>query len=134
MKTILIVDDANETAEVLSLILKMDGYRVFCASNGVEGLAKAREVKPDLILVDHRMPVMDGATMGELLRSEPSSATTKIVMHSCLPEDVLDPPTGAYDAFLRKPYDVDVVLKLIEGLIKDQNEPLEAEAEYSRGH
>lgn len=127
MKTILVVDDADETSEVLSLILKMDGYQVFRASNGVEGLAKAREVKPDLVLVDHRMPVMDGATMGELLRSHPSLGNLKIVMHSCLPEYFLDSVPGVYDAFLRKPYEVDVVLKLIEGLLEEQPEGAKAQ-------
>ncbi len=119
MKTILIVDDAQETSEVLSLILKIDGYRVFCAADGVEGLAKARELQPDLVLIDHMMPVMNGATMGEILRGDPSCASMKIVMHSCLPESAVKPPVGSYDAFLRKPYDVDRALDLIQNLIAD---------------
>lgn len=52
MKTILIVDDAKETAEVLGVILKMNGYRVVCAANGEEGLEKVRQAKPDLVMLD----------------------------------------------------------------------------------
>lgn len=129
MKTILIVDDAVETSDVLSLILKMDGYRVHCAMDGAEGLRMIHDVKPDLVMLDFMMPYMNGASMGQMLRSDASLAGTKILMHSCLPESALTGHFGEYDAFLRKPYDVDVALRLIQNLIEGRPDERSSSAE-----
>ena len=58
MKTILVVDDELGSAEVLMLILKDEGYEAFCAVNGRAGLEKAREVKPDLVVLAGFMRVL----------------------------------------------------------------------------
>ena len=72
MKTILVVDDEFASAEVLSLILEEEGYRVFCAANGRHGLDRVSEVRPELVILDFMMPIMNGAEMGKALRaSEP---------------------------------------------------------------
>lgn len=117
MKTILIVDDELGNAEVLSLILEEEGYRVFCASNGRDGLERVREVKPDLIVLDFMMPVMDGAEMGGTLRAQPSPAKVKILMNSSLPEASVAERFPDYDAFLRKPYSIDEALRVIDHLL-----------------
>lgn len=53
MNTILVVDDELGSAEVLSLILEEEGFRAYCAVNGRQGLEKAGEVLPDLVIVDY---------------------------------------------------------------------------------
>ncbi|WP_280151060.1 response regulator [Piscinibacter sp. XHJ-5] len=118
MKTILVVDDELASAEVLSLILEEEGYRTFCAANGEQGLAKVRDVRPHLVMLDFMMPVMNGADMGRALREAPETAGIKIVLNSSLPEDAVRPHFGKYDAFLRKPYNIDVALKLIATLLE----------------
>lgn len=117
MKTILIVDDELGNAEVLSLILEDEGYRVFCAANGRDGLERVREVNPDLVVLDFMMPVMNGAEMGEALRASPAAAHVKILMNSSLPEAAVSERFPAYDAFLRKPYSLDLALDVIEQLL-----------------
>ncbi len=117
MKTILIVDDELGNAEVLSLILEDEGYRVFCAANGRDGLDRVREVNPDLVVLDFMMPVMNGAEMGEALRALPTGGDVKILMNSSLPEASVSERFPAYDAFLRKPYSIDLALKVIEQLL-----------------
>lgn len=117
MKTILIVDDELGNAEVLSLILEDEGYRVFCAANGRDGLDRVREVNPDLVVLDFMMPVMNGAEMGEALRALPSASHVKILMNSSLPEASVAERFPAYDAFLRKPYSIDLALKVIDQLL-----------------
>lgn len=118
MKTILIVDDELGNAEVLSLILEEEGYRVFCAANGRDGLERVREVHPDLVVLDFMMPVMDGAEMGEALRGSDASRGVKILMNSSLPEASVAERFPAYDAFLRKPYSIDVAIKVIDHLLE----------------
>ncbi|MFL6663581.1 MAG: response regulator [Rhizobacter sp.] len=119
MKTILVVDDELASAEVLSLILEEEGYRTFCAANGQLGLARALDVRPQLVILDFMMPVMNGADMGEALRASAPLRDAKILMSSGLPEDAVRQHFAKYDAFLRKPYNVDVALKLIASLLQD---------------
>lgn len=119
MKTILVVDDELASAEVLSLILEEEGYRTFCAANGQQGLARVRDLRPHLVVLDFMMPVMNGAEMGRALRADAHTQHIKIVMNSSLPEASVREHFDGYDAFLRKPYNVDVALKLIADLLRD---------------
>ena len=117
MKTILVVDDELAGAEVLSLILEEEGYRTFCAANGQQGLARARDLRPQLVVLDFMMPIMNGAQMGEALRASPDTRDIRILMNSSLPEAAVREHFSKYDAFLRKPYNVDVALRLIRDLL-----------------
>lgn len=117
MKSILVVDDELINAEVLSLILQDEGYRTFIAADGLEGLARARELSPHLVILDYMMPLMNGAQMGRALRADPALAGTRILMNSSLPEDKVRPHFDGYDGFLRKPYNVERALELIAELL-----------------
>ena len=66
--TILYVEDDIDTQELMSNILKMTFKEVFVASNGKEGLELYKEKKPDIVLSDISMPVMDGLKMSELIK------------------------------------------------------------------
>jgi len=117
VKTILIVDDELASAEVLSLILEEEGYRTFCATDGRHGLARVRDLRPDLVVLDFMMPVMNGAEMGEALRASADTRDIRIVMNSGLPEEAVREHFCKYDAYLRKPYNIDAALKLIASLL-----------------
>ncbi len=117
MKTILVVDDELGSAEVLSLILEEEGFRTFCAVNGQLALAQARDVVPDLVVVDYMMPLMNGVEFSRALRADPVFAATKIILNSGLPEYAIRDQFDGYDAFLRKPFKIEVLLTLIRTLI-----------------
>ena len=117
MKTILVVDDELGSAEVLSLILEEEGYRAFCAVNGQLALAQAREVVPDLVIVDYMMPLMNGAEFSRALRADAQFAYTKIILNSGLPEVAIRDHFDSYDAFLRKPFKVETLLELVQRLV-----------------
>jgi CheY-like chemotaxis protein len=117
VKTILVVDDELGSAEVLSLILEEEGYRAFCAVNGQLALVQARDVVPDLVVVDYMMPLMNGADFARALRADPQFARTKIILNSGLPEDAIRPQFESYDAFLRKPFKVERLLELVQQFI-----------------
>lgn len=118
MKTILIVDDELGNAEVLALILRDEGYRVFCAGNGRDGLERVAEVHPELVVLDDMMPIMSGEQMGRAMRADPATKDVRIVMNSSLAEWVIRERFDGYDAYLRKPYDVNDLLALIDGLLR----------------
>lgn len=117
MKTILVVDDELANAEVLSLILEDEGYRVFCAANGRQGLQRVAEIRPDLVVLDFMMPIMNGAEMGEALRTDPKTRGIRILMNSSLTEDAVRAHFSQYDSFLRKPYNIDQALTMIGSLL-----------------
>jgi CheY-like chemotaxis protein len=114
LKTILVVDDEFANAETLAMLLEEEGYKVSCAANGAQGLIKVEEVRPDLVLTDFMMPVMNGAELGRQLRSRGSLADIKVIMQSSLPEDMARAQWDGYDAYIRKPFAVDDLLDLVK--------------------
>jgi DNA-binding response OmpR family regulator len=87
MKKILIVEDELAYSELLKSQLIEKGYSVIEAVNGKQGLEIAKKENPDLILLDIRMPVMDGMTMLGLLRKEEWGKNIKVVMLTNLEPD-----------------------------------------------
>jgi len=77
---ILLVDDDKDFIESTRTVLESKPYQVIVASNGDEGLRKAREEKPDLILLDVIMPVKDGFTAAEQLKKDPQLSKIPTLM------------------------------------------------------
>ncbi|HET6803921.1 MAG TPA: response regulator [Frateuria sp.] len=113
MHTVLVVDDEFGVAEVLEAILQDEGYRVVTAINGRQGLDRARETPPDLILLDLMMPIMGGAAMLEALRADAALAHVPVVVMSSLDEAAVRDSCSGYRAFLRKPFRMAEVLRLL---------------------
>jgi signal transduction histidine kinase len=78
-RLILLVDDNPSNLELTRMILTSGGYRVEVATDGQEGLLKAKELKPSLILMDIQLPGMDGLTATRALKSDPDTAGIKVV-------------------------------------------------------
>lgn len=74
MRTILIIEDEPQMRRNLATILEMEGYRTVTAPNGTEGLEAVRRERPDLVLCDVSMPVMDGHAVLSALREDPEHA------------------------------------------------------------
>ena len=77
---ILLVDDDADFIESTKIVLESKPYQIIVASNGDEGLRKAREEKPDLILLDVIMPVKDGFTAAEQLKKDPQLSQIPTLM------------------------------------------------------
>jgi len=102
---ILIIDDDVDTLRLVGLMLQRQGYQIVAASNGSQGLAKAFEERPDLILLDVMMPDMDGYEVTRRLRKNPTTATVPILMFTAktqLDDKVTGFEVGA-DDYLTKP-------------------------------
>jgi len=102
---ILIVDDDLDTLRLVGLMLQRQGYQISAATNGQQGLDKAFEEDPDLILLDVMMPDMDGYEVTRRLRQNPSTANTPILMFTAktqLDDKVAGFEVGVND-YLTKP-------------------------------
>ena len=78
MKTILIVEDVDLNVELLTQLLE-DDYTLVTAENGAVGVAKATEVRPDLILMDISLPVMDGYSATRAIKGDPALSHIPII-------------------------------------------------------
>jgi len=102
---ILIIDDDLDTLRLVGLMLQRQGYQISAATNGQQGLEKAFEEDPDLILLDVMMPDMDGYEVTRRLRQNPSTLETPILMFTAktqLDDKVVGFEVGAND-YLTKP-------------------------------
>lgn len=118
MKTILLVEDEFGIAGVLTVLLEDEGYRVLSAANGRQALSRLAEVRPDLVVTDFMMPLLDGAALGEALRADPALKDIPIIMMSAVPEAAVRMRFDGYTAFLRKPFPIPAFFELIADTLK----------------
>jgi two-component system alkaline phosphatase synthesis response regulator PhoP len=114
-KRILIVEDDPSVLRATSYILEKEGYEVISAQNGLEGLKKARESNPDLLLLDVMLPGIDGFEICHSLRGEPKTADLPILMFSAKGQES-DKATGlkvGADEYITKPVDREVLLSKV---------------------
>ncbi len=115
MKKILIVDDEPDIVKLVSLRLKLQGYEVATASGGVEGLQKAKDEPPDLILLDVKMPDMDGYQIMQKLKEDGRTRSIPIIMltgQSNIEDVAKAVQSGAVD-YIVKPFESIVLLEKI---------------------
>lgn len=77
--TILVVEDTQDTRELIRVMLELEGYRVLEAENGLDGLEMARRNRPDAIVMDMSLPQMDGYKATKRIRQEPGLTTVPII-------------------------------------------------------
>ncbi|MDP2627331.1 MAG: response regulator [Candidatus Rokubacteria bacterium] len=115
-RTILVVEDSRTQAERLQLLLDVAGYRVDVASNGREGLERARLSRPDLIISDVVMPEMDGYDFCRALKSTEELRRIPFVLltQRGAPQDVIRGFQCGADNFITKPFEDDLLLERLQ--------------------
>jgi len=121
MATILVVDDEFGIGELLEALLEDDGHRVLTAMNGRHALERIAEAKPDLVISDLMMPVMDGAALLAAMRENVELRDTPFALMCALPETSITDRVSGYDAFLRKPFKLADISRLVAKLLKPTN-------------
>jgi CheY-like chemotaxis protein len=116
-RLVLVVDDDPDILQTLALCLTSEGYNVLMASNGQEALELLRQQKPACILLDLMMPVMDGFTTLEALRTDERTRSIPVVILSALSSGEVR--RRCHDmgvrAILQKPYKPEDLLRAVEG-------------------
>lgn len=108
---VLVVDDDEGVRAVMATALEDDGWDVETAENGRSALKTLREAQPDAIILDLRMPVMDGLTFAERYREFPEPRAPLILISATVTESAVQ-ATGAVTG-LRKPIDLNMLLSTV---------------------
>ena len=120
VRKILVVDDEPDIVTVVSKILEVRGYQVITAASGQEGFKKAKEEKPDLILLDILMPEMNGDEVySELLKYQDTKDIPVIIFSASQKKDLEEKciALGVTD-FVKKPFEADHLLKVINNKLE----------------
>ncbi|MFA5224456.1 MAG: response regulator [Candidatus Omnitrophota bacterium] len=117
---ILVIDDEPDLVEMVTLRLEANGYQVISAYDGQEGLAKARNENPDLIILDLMLPKIDGYKVCRLLKFDEKYKKIPIILFTARAQESdikVGEDVGA-DSYLTKPFEPDVLLVKVAQLLK----------------
>ncbi len=120
-KKILIIEDDKDINRTLSLRMEMEGFEVLAAHEGYEGFYKARAQRPDLIILDLKLPGLPGEEICRELRKDEKYVSLPIIMLTAKDTDV-DKVVGKVigaNQYMNKPFDMDELLKKIYALLKE---------------
>ena len=115
--SVLVVEDDKNIQELLQLYLEKEGYCVTVADDGSQGLAKFRAIKPDLVLLDVMMPVMDGWAVCKSIRADSDTPVIMLTAKSGTDDKITGLKAGA-DDYITKPFEMREVLARIEAVLR----------------
>lgn len=120
---ILVVDDEPDLVSTIQYRLEWSNCEVITASNGKEGLEKAASEKPDLILLDIKMPVMNGQEMLKRLREHPDLKDIPVIMVTvvCEQQDIATASSYGIADYVTKPFDFTELTEKIANALKHRN-------------
>ncbi|MFA5388650.1 MAG: response regulator [Candidatus Omnitrophota bacterium] len=118
-KKILVVDDEEDILSILRLRLEANNYEVLTASDGQEGLDKARAEKPDLMILDLMLPKLDGYEVCRMLKLDEAYKTLPIIIVTAMAEQKYEDIGGdmGADAYITKPFEPEILLNKIRELL-----------------
>lgn len=127
--TVLVVDDEPDAVKYVTAVLEEAGYRTVSASNGAEGLEKARAEKPDLVILDIQMPGKDGLSVFVDMKKAPELRSIPVIMLTAIGERtgirVSAAEMGDYfglepSAYVEKPVEPEVLRKIVEKVLSTE--------------
>lgn len=122
MKKILIIEDAQDVANLLAVRLNSAGYEVLVASDGMQGVQFAYKEKPDLIILDLMLPAGDGLSVLKRLRLSVYCRCVPVVIFTGVKDEEYKKKVmeEEIDAYFEKPYEPDELLNSIKNLLGDK--------------
>ena len=115
-KRVLLVEDNYDAAEMLGMLLRLQGYTLEVAHDGATGVELARRFRPQVALLDLGLPILDGYQLAQRLRSDPATSACRLIALSGYgqPEDRARSKASGFDLHLVKPVDPEVLYEAIE--------------------
>lgn len=120
-RKILVVDDEPGIRLLISLVLSRKNYAVTTASGGEEALAIVGREKPDLILLDLKMPGLDGVSTLRILRENPATSRIPVILVTAVPQQPEKGPSpeDLSQGILTKPFDVAELERMVELIFRE---------------
>lgn len=118
MSNVLIIDDDDDLRRLIAAYLKNDSHIVLEATNGQDGIARAKSSPPDVIILDINMPIMDGTKVIEELRAFDATAQIPVIALTGMADTQMrdDMYERGVDAYVTKPIDFNVLLGKVSEL------------------
>jgi serine/threonine-protein kinase PpkA len=118
--SVLVVEDDDALRNNVARLLRAEGYEVHVAADGTQGLARARDLRPDVVVSDVHMPGLDGFALVEALRADPALAATVVLMLTALDDraSMRRGMVAGADDYLAKPFGRVELLEALDGLVK----------------
>jgi two-component system, OmpR family, alkaline phosphatase synthesis response regulator PhoP len=120
MTRVLLVDDESDILELLRYNFELAGFAVHTAASGMEGLHQARDILPDIIILDLLLPDLDGMTICEILRKQPSTASIPIMILTAVGGQIcrLAGLDAGADDHITKPISPRDLIQRVRGLLQ----------------
>jgi two-component system alkaline phosphatase synthesis response regulator PhoP/two-component system response regulator VicR len=118
-RRVLVVDDDAPTVALIRIALERAGFTVASASNGAECLLAVDRQRPDLLILDVLMPIMDGFQTLRVLRETPASRHLPVLILTCRreDEDVLEGWQSGADLYLTKPFEIEELATAVKRML-----------------
>src|SRR5437773_10787231 len=126
-RTILVIEDESDVADLLALNLRKGGFKISTAADGAGGLQKARDDRPDFIILDLMLPKMSGLEVCRILKSDTATSHIPILMLTAKAEEV-DRIVGlefGADDYVTKPFSPREIMLRIRGILRPGERPEE---------
>lgn len=123
MKKVLIVDDEQDIVESVKFMLEASDYTCYSAYNGEDGLRLAKEIMPDLIILDVMMPKLNGYKISRLLKFDSKYKNIPILMVTARTQEedkLIGEETGA-DEYITKPFEMETLVQKVNKYLKEDN-------------
>ena len=128
--SVLIIEDDKNIQDLLKLYLEKEGYAVTVADDGGQGLSKFRSMKPDLVLLDVMMPVLNGWEVCKAIRAESNTPVIMLTAKGELDDKITGLKAGA-DDYVTKPFEMRELIARIEAVLR-RSDSLNAEQKSRR--
>ena len=117
---ILLVDDDDMVRDLVAATLKGGDYQLLQAADGGKGLELAREHRPDIVFLDVNMPVMDGVSVCQAIKSDPATANVTVIMLTALGQEVDKDRArrAGADGYFTKPFSPLTLLRRVDEVLQ----------------
>lgn len=120
-QTILVVDDESDIRDLLKNFLAGEGYEVILAANGEEALGLAAKENPDVIILDIRMPGMDGIETCRRLRANEGTSAIPVIVATALRDTLMEALKAGADDFVTKPFQLVELSIRLKSILRVRN-------------
>jgi CheY-like chemotaxis protein len=113
---VLVVDDDRDLADVCSLVLATEGYETGIACNGIEAVEAINNENADVVLLDIKMPLLDGLSVCKMVKENPSTSRLPVIIMSASEMLLQEAGDVSADAVIAKPFDIDILIETVNRL------------------